>query len=150
MCLCLVLAVLGISVKDVMVRDVITARPVETIASVVKKLVAADVGGLVIIEDGKPVGIITRGDVLKAIVNKVNISRARAKSIMTSPVVTARPEEDIEDIAKKMRNKKVKRIPVVDNNNNLVGIVSQTDIISISPAIYEIVRERASMEAFDG
>ncbi len=135
----------GIPVGEIMVREVVTTTPEENVAGAIKKLVAADVGTLVVIENSKPVGIITRGDILRAIANNLDLNKTKIADIMTSPVITAKPDIDIEDIARIMRDNRVKRIPIVDDNGNLVGIVSETDIIRVSPAVYEIVREREAL-----
>ncbi len=130
----------GIPVGEIMVREVVTTTPDESIAGAIKKLVAADVGTLVVIENSKPVGIVTRGDILRAIANNLDLNTTKVSDIMTSPVITAKPDVDMEDIAKIMRDNRVKRIPIVDDQGNLVGIISETDMIRVAPAVYEIIK----------
>ena len=129
-----------------MIKDVITATPNEKLVKATKKIVAADIGSLVIVEKSKPVGILTRGDILKALISGVDFNESRVKEYMTSPVITTNMGSDISDVARLMRDKRVKRVPVVKETGELVGIISQTDIVSISPAIYEMIREKAMME----
>ncbi len=136
----------GIYVKDVMVKDVVTVTPRETLHTAVRKIVAEDVGSLVVVDGGKPVGILTRGDMLKALVSGADFKKERVKSHMTAPLITINPNADIEDVARLMRDKKIKRVPVINDVGKLVGIISETDIISISPAIYQIIRDKVIME----
>ena len=53
----------------------------------------------------------------------------RVGEIMSSPALTTRPEADIRDVAKILESKGIKRLPVVDEGNKLVGIVSRGDIV---------------------
>ncbi len=136
----------GVSVKDVMIKQVVTAKPNEKLIKATKKIVAADIGSLVIVEKSKPIGILTRGDILKALISGADFDKSKVKDHMTSPVITIHANSDVDDVARLMRDKKVKRVPVVKETGELVGIISQTDIVSISPAIYEMIREKAMME----
>ncbi len=136
----------GIKVSDIMAKEVICGPGEESVLDVARKMVLADIGFYVIIKDSKPIGIVTRGDVLKAVVNQVDIKHTPVEEIMTRDPITVGPDTDIEDAVRIMRDNRVKRLPVVDSSGNLVGVVSETDIILVSPAIYQIVREKALME----
>ncbi len=137
---------IGIKVSDIMISEVITGQKNETVYDAAKKMVLADVGFYLILEDSVPTGVITRGDILKAVVNGVDIKSERVCEIMTKNPITIYPDADIEDAARIMRDKRIKRLPVVDKNGRLLGVVSETDLILVSPAIYEIIREKALME----
>lgn len=137
---------IGIKVSDIMISEVITGQKNETVYDAAKKMVLADVGFYLILENSVPTGVITRGDILKAVVNGVDIKSERVCEIMTKNPITIYPDADIEDAARIMRDKRIKRLPVVDKNGRLLGVVSETDLILVSPAIYEIIREKALME----
>ncbi len=132
--------VVGIPVGEIMVREVVTTTSEESVAEAIKKLVAADVGTLVVIENSKPIGIVTRGDILRAIANNLDLNKTKIADIMTSPVITSKPDVDMEKIAEIMRDNRIKRVPIVDDNGNLVGIISETDMIRVAPAVYEIIK----------
>ena len=105
-----------------------------------------DIGSVIVCEGGKPVGIVTRED----ITNKVAAfdkqpSKVTVKEIMTSPVVTASPDEDIIDVAKRMNKYGFERLPV-KQLNKLVGFVSVRDILKVSPGLLELLRDHFDEE----
>jgi CBS domain-containing protein len=78
--------------------------------------------------NGKLVGLITDRDiVVRAVADGKDIS-TRAEEIMTTDIHTARPNDRVIDVIRKMGDKQVRRIPVVDDNGNLVGIISMADV----------------------
>jgi len=85
------------------------------------------IGSLIFVIKGKTKGLITRGDLLKHFGEKKKISQ-----IMPKNVLTINGEETIDDALRIMRENKIKRLPVVDEKKNLVGIISMIDIASNS------------------
>ena len=78
---------------------------------------------------GKLLGLITDRDlVLRAVAEGKDCNAVRAEEVMSTDVHTARPHERVVDVIRKMGNKQVRRIPVVNENGNLLGIVSMGDI----------------------
>jgi CBS domain-containing protein len=78
--------------------------------------------------NGRLVGLITDRDiVVRAIADGRSVA-TRAEEIMTGDIHTARPNDRVIDVIRKMGDKQVRRIPVVDDNDNLVGIISMADV----------------------
>src|SRR5213596_3190292 len=76
-------------VRDVMTRDVIVIDPDRTIADAAKRMAAKKIGGLVVVEHGRPIGLLTDRDILWNVTAKgKNPSRVLVREIMTSPVAT--------------------------------------------------------------
>lgn len=147
-------------VKEVMTRDVITVTPDDSVEDCSRILFENNISGLpVVTEEGKVVGMVTEGDLIRRAArikapgyleilggqiflgnpNKFveEIQRAmsyRAGDLMTDKVVSVSPEDTVEDAATKMVEKGVSRLPVLDNNNSLVGILSRRDIMK---SLYE-------------
>jgi CBS domain-containing protein len=79
--------------------------------------------------NGKLVGIITDRDiVIRAVAEGMDVRSVRAEEVMTTDIHTARPNDRVIDAIRKMGDKQVRRIPVVDDNNNLLGIISMADV----------------------
>jgi CBS domain-containing protein len=70
------------------------------------------------------------------------------KEIMHSKLRTIGPNEMIEKVAEILRDEGIKRLPVVNDKGKLIGIIGETDIVRISPGLYEIIREKTELENF--
>jgi CBS domain-containing protein len=133
-----------IYVKDVMTAKVRTISPDSTVVDAARAMAKWKIGSLVVTEGRKPVGIITEGDVSKLVARGQDPAKilvgAKKKNILT--VDRAEP---IEVAAKKMASAGVKKLPVIDDGN-LVGIITQTDIVNSSfvliTSLKEMVRAR--------
>ena len=91
------------------------------------------VGSLLVVEDTLPTGIITERDIVtKTIAKGLDPKKTKLSSIMTSPVITILPNADIISAAKLMSKKRIRRLPVV-GENILMGIITDRDILRISP-----------------
>jgi len=126
-------------VKDIMTRDVKTIGTKATMADAAAALTKWKIGSLVVTEGKEPIGIITEGDVSKCVAKggdpkKVMVSEKRKK------LVTIGMGERVEDAAKLMASAGVKKLPVMDGKR-LVGIVTQTDIVSTSFALVTSLKE---------
>ncbi len=136
-----------VRVREVMNSPVITGSGEETIEEIADRMVDCRVGSVVIMKGHEPVGIITDGDIVSKIVAKnKKPSEVSAKEVMSGPLLTISDSQDVTDAARLMRKKDVKRLGVVDNGK-LMGMISITDVVSVTPEIYAIVAEKARMMA---
>jgi CBS domain-containing protein len=79
--------------------------------------------------NGTLIGLITDRDiVIRAVAEGKDARATRAEEIMTTDIYSARPNDRVIDVIRKMGDKQVRRIPVTDDNNNLLGIISMADI----------------------
>ncbi len=122
-----------IPVKEVMTRDVCTAKKEDSLLNASRKMLEFGVGSVIIVEDGKPVGIVTERDILKKVVarNKVP-SKVRLEEIMSSPLITIKPTTSLREAADIMRKRGIRRLPIIDDDGNLVGIITDNDILSVA------------------
>jgi CBS domain-containing protein len=117
---------------DVMVREVSTIDENASVKEAADIMNQFEIGSIIATRKGKAVGIITERDLLKRIVAEgKNAKKTRVKDIMSSPLVVITPNTDLEEAARLMFEKKIKKLPVIDQNR-LVGLVSLTDIAAIS------------------
>ena len=112
------------TVADLMVKDVLTVDPSDTIGEAAEKMNAANVGAVVVLEDMvRIVGIVTERDLLRAVASRARAAEARVRQWMTSDPVTIEPETSIEDAAEIMFTRNFRHLPVVKDGRPL-GIVS--------------------------
>ncbi|MBS3052502.1 MAG: CBS domain-containing protein [Candidatus Aenigmarchaeota archaeon] len=132
---------MNMQVKDVMKTQVVIARPDANIREAAKIMTDLDIGCLVVLDKDKIVGILSETDVLKKIVAQgADPEKTKVEDIMTKDVVTIDMDKNIEDVAEMMVEKKLKRLPVV-NDGKLVGIITATDLISYEPKMIEALSQ---------
>lgn len=130
-----------ILVRDVMSKDIRVVRPDTTTQEVVATMNKFNIGSILVVQADRPVGIITERDILIRLVEQcLAPENLTARQIMTSPVITINENASIEEAARLMAKKKIKKLPVT-NNNNLVGIVTYTDIVFKVPTLLSILEE---------
>jgi len=120
---------MSLKLSDVMVKDVITVEEEATVREAVELMNEHEIGCLVVVERGKPAGIVTERDMLKRILlEDKDPKKTKVSEIMSKPLVVGKPQMSIEDAVKLMFKQKIKKLPVADNNN-LVGLVTLTDLV---------------------
>ena len=131
-------------VRDIMNSPVVSASPNDTIHGIAKKMKDDNIGSIIIMEKEKPVGIVTDWDIVsKALVNDSKPSQIKSKEVMEE-LYTVEGEESITEAARLLRKHKIKRLGVV-YKNRLVGIISSSDVIAVTPDLVEIVSEKATI-----
>jgi len=135
-------------VQDVMTQDVISTQKYESIMHVAQILSERSISGLPVVDkENHVIGIITQADILSILgIRKENTFKDLLKhmlgeplpecrmgdfvgDIMTSPAHTIKPRANIAEVARLMDAKSIRRLPVVNENNVLVGIISRADIL---------------------
>ena len=128
-----------LAVRDVMTRTVVTATPDMTAAQAGKKMVEERVGSIIIVKDGKPVGIVTESDMVAKVISKnLKPSAVKLEQLMSKPLITTKSSDDVHDAVLNMAQKKIRRLPVLDGDE-LVGIITDADVIQVSSEINPIL-----------
>lgn len=132
-------------VKDIMSRKVETTEGSSTIYQAAVKMAKLKIGSLIVVEGSKPRGIVTEGDVSRAVAKGLDLRKSSVKSVMGKPLITTTPSARVEEAAKAMATSSIKKMPVIDGGK-LIGMVTQTDIVGSSfdlvTALKEMVRAR--------
>ncbi|MFY9887638.1 MAG: CBS domain-containing protein [Streptosporangiaceae bacterium] len=147
-------------VRDLMTADVISVDRNTAFKDVAGLLVENDISGVPVLWPGRQVtGVVTEGDLITAKDKRAGTEknwmgakryasdhsrylRLTAAELMTSPAVTIHPDATIASAARVMRQRHVKRLPVVDPSRNLIGLVSRHDLLKVFLVPdEEIVRE---------
>jgi len=135
----------GIKVQDVMAKGIVTIGPTETVKKACQIMAKHDLSGLTVTEKGKYIGVITQGDLIVMIANGKDPASAKVKEIMGRKLLSIDPSADISQAATMMVENEIKRLPVL-RNGKLVGVITQTDIVKISPSVYDLIFEKARIE----
>jgi CBS domain-containing protein len=116
------------------IRDVMTTRPRavtpdSTLSQVAELMEAEDVGVIPIVDGDFLVGMVTDRDiVVRAVARGFDPSQTRVSQVASDDLVTVRPSNDLSDALDLMARHQVRRLPVTDDENRLVGVVSQADV----------------------
>ena len=116
-------------VKQAMHKGVLSSEPSTPVAQLAKQMKESDIGALPITEKGKFVGIVTDRDiVVRALADGRDISKLTAREIMSSGPTCCKEDEDIDKAVALMEKSQIRRLPVVNAQEQLVGILSLGDI----------------------
>ena len=138
-----------VPVVEIMTQTPVTIRADETAEVAAGLMRDKEIGSLIVLEAGKPMGIVTERDIVtKIAAADKQPSRVLVRHIMTSPVVAVHPHEEVAEAARLMSQRKIRRLPVVEDGK-LVGIITENDILRIWPQLIELTREyaRAGLES---
>ena len=112
------------TVADLMVTDVLTVEPSDSIGEAAEKMQAANVGAVVVVEDMvRIVGIVTERDLTRAVAARARAAEARCRQWMTPDPLTVEPETTVEEAAKIMLDHNFRHLPVV-KEGRVLGMVS--------------------------
>ena len=115
-------------ISEVMTREVQTIEPDQTAQEAAKFMLRADAGSIPVTEGEQLLGMITDRDIAVRGTAKGLGPDATVEQLMTSDVVCARDTDDVLAIAQQMSDKQVRRMPVIDSSDSLIGMVSLGDL----------------------
>jgi CBS domain-containing protein len=116
-------------VKDAMHKGAEWVAPTATVIELCKKMRDLDIGALPVGDNDKLVGMVTDRDIVcRGLANGKDASKLTARDVMTPNIVWCHADEDLDDAVRIMESKKIRRLPVIDKDKRLVGILSLGDI----------------------
>jgi len=117
-----------VKVEKIMTRKIETIPRSLSLQEAAAKMRDLDVGVLPIVEDGKPVGIVSDRDMtIRGIAKSTDLSTMTVADVMTEEIHSVSPSDNVEEVAKRMREKNVRRVLVLDDGK-VAGIVSLGDL----------------------
>ena len=116
-------------VREVMTESVVTAAPGASVREIAELMRERNVGSVVLVEDGRPVGFLTDRDLALSVLAAGQDGSARAADHASAPVITAEPELSAEDAGELMIRHGVRRLVVV-SGDALAGVVTLDDLAS--------------------
>lgn len=121
------------TVKEILAEkggDVVTMGADESVVKAARLMNERGIGGLVIIEGTRMVGIFTERDILRRVVAEQRDPAAtRIRDVMTAPVMTCRSAASIDELMSLVTSKRIRHIPVMEGDN-LIGIVTSGDLLA--------------------
>jgi len=130
-----------ILVRDVMVKNPKAVRRDTSVQEVVATMNKFDISSVIVVQDERPVGIITHKDVMEKIVQpRIPPDAVTAREIMSTPVATINEDVGIEEAVRLMARKNVKKLPVV-TDNKLVGIITSLDLVREQPKLIALMED---------
>ncbi|HEX8415052.1 MAG TPA: CBS domain-containing protein [Sphingomicrobium sp.] len=115
-------------ISEVMTRDVATVTSDQTAREAASFMLQGDAGSIPVMEGDRLIGMITDRDIAVRGVAQGLGPDTPVRELMSSGLVCARADEDADAVAVKMSDAQVRRLPVIDESENLVGIVSLGDL----------------------
>jgi len=135
-------------VEDVMIEGVITIDSDASVMKAVKIMNENEIGCLIVTRRGKAVGIVTERDLLARVIAKSkNPKKTKVREIMTKPLISGQPEMDLEEATKLMFKMKIKKLPVVESEGKLAGLITLTDVARFQPQMIRILKKLSARTA---
>ena len=136
----------GDPVSSIMSTKVVTVRPTDKVSKALQMMVRHRIGSIIVIEKGKPVGILTERDISTKVAKGQKVRGMVVKSMMSKPLVTIGPSVEVSQAVEQMVRKDIRRLPVMEGNK-LVGMVTERDVfrylisVSYAPNMPEDLRK---------
>jgi CBS domain-containing protein len=104
--------------------------PDESVYEAIKLLAEKEIGAIAVTDGGRLVGIVSERDYARQIILKGRSSeKTQIRDIMSSEVITARPDQEVRECMELMTEKRIRHLPIVDDKNNLIGMISIGDLV---------------------
>ncbi|MDZ7689483.1 MAG: CBS domain-containing protein [Halobacteriales archaeon] len=118
--------------EDLARSEVVTVKPGTSVPETASKLENEDVGSVVVVEGGKPVGIITDRDLaLRVLSDDRDTAGLSAEDVMSDDLCTAHPDDGFAEAARMMSENAVRRLPICDDDGELKGIITADDMTEL-------------------
>jgi len=121
-------------IKDVMTDRVTTVKPETPLADIARVMRDEDIGSVPVAEDDRLVGMVTDRDIVVRGLAHGSLDSKTARDIMSPQVLYCTCDQKVEDVLRNMGEQQVRRLPVVDANKRLVGVVSIGDLSTTARA----------------
>ena len=116
------------AVRDVMTKNVVTCQAGDNLAQAARKMRDEDIGAVLVMKDSKLCGIVTDRDIaIRAVADGKDPNQVKLSDVCSQEVVSITPDKPVNEAVKMMRDKALRRLPVVDGGK-AVGIVSIGDL----------------------
>lgn len=121
-------------VQELMHEGVTWVEPDAPVSLISEKMREEDIGSVPVGENDRLIGMVTDRDIaLRSFANGRDIAKLTARDLMSEGIVYCRDNEEVEDAVRIMEQKKIRRLPVIDKDKRMVGMLSLGDISAGSP-----------------
>jgi len=131
-----------IPLRDVMKNNPTMIGIEATVAKAAKAMCHDEVGSVIILGNGQPIGIVTEEDITcKVVAKDLKPSTVLVKEIMSTPLITVSADKTVGDAAHMMVKHKVRRLPVINAKKKVIGIVTVRDLLAVSNELNELLND---------
>jgi len=124
-------------VRDAMTREPRVVRRDTSVQEVVATMNKFDISSIIVVEEKRPIGMITHKDIISKILQpRIPPEAVTAREVMTTPIVTIDENASIDEAARLMAKKRIKKLVVI-TDNQLVGIITSSDLVRVAPKLTE-------------
>lgn len=116
-------------VKSIAQTEVITVEPDTPVRTVVTKMAEANVGSVVVVDDGSPIGVLTDRAIALSLKTDDHIAERRAADLVSGEIITGTFDMTLADALGRLQETGVRRLPLLDDEDSLAGIVTLDDIL---------------------
>jgi len=135
-----------LKVRDLMTKNLISIEAGESVIEAARLMDEKEISAVLVKEGKEFLGIITDRDIIGRVVLKgTDPRKVRVSEVMSSPLITISEGASVEEAAEKMRNNKIRRL-VVEENQKILGIIAEADMIRVAPELHFLIRERSKLE----
>jgi CBS domain-containing protein len=132
------------TVGDVMTRHVITLNPHHSFSDSVSMMAKHSFRHFLVVDAaGRLVGVVSDRDILRVLARTTNWNATSVSQFMTHDVITVKPNTEISVAVGKMLSKRINCLPVVDEGNNLCGVITSTDFLKTFRSVQETSEKEA-------
>lgn len=136
------------NVMDAMTRTPVVVKPQVTIEEAVKSMLKRGVGSLLVRENGILKGIVTEKDLVEKVILKgMDPKKTKVRAIMNKVLVTVKPKADIMEAVKLMSEYNIRRLPVIDKESKLLGLLTVNDVLRVQPQLFELILDKSRLFA---
>jgi signal-transduction protein with cAMP-binding, CBS, and nucleotidyltransferase domain len=131
-----------VPLSEVMKRNPTMISIEANVAKAAKAMCREGVGSCIILEKNLPIGIVTEEDInCKVVAKDLKPSTVQVNAIMSTPLITVSADKTVGDAAHMMVKHKVRRLPIVDKSDKVIGIVTVRDLLTVSNELNELLTD---------
>lgn len=135
-----------IVLREIMTQDIFILDITSTALEVAQAMKDNNIGSIIVSKDGNPTGIITERDIVHKVMAKdVKPSTMLAEEIMSSPIITVKSSTDVIKASEIMVKSGIRRLGVTNGDDEITGIVTDRDILTVAPGLNTILEDLIEM-----
>jgi CBS domain-containing protein len=136
-----------LKVRDLMTKNLVSVDRHASIMDTARLMVEKGITSVLVRHGEEFSGMITDRDIIARVVSKgADPTKVKVSEVMSSPLLGISGDATIEEAAKKMRDNRVRRL-IIESDHHTTGIITESDIIRVTPELHFLIRERSKLEA---
>ncbi len=137
----------ALKVRDLMTENLVFVEAGESVIEAARLMDEKEISSILVKEGKEFVGVITDRNIIGRVVSRgLNPRKVRVSEVMNSPLITISSGATVEEAAEKMRKNRIRRL-VAEENNQKIGMITESDMVRVAPELHFLIRERSQLEA---